>query len=506
METLTVELPTRADDWTDLTGLQLDAKVRELDAAQRRVEAAIVGATKHADRIAHHQADGHRTVGSWLMATTNCTRGEATARHRCAKLVRQLTTVAGEFVAGRVGIAQVRELARLIANPRSGDHVAGSQDILLEAAQSLEYAQFRVVTARWESLADTDGAHRQHELTHQHRTARCNFDGAEFRFETSHGVIQGTTMRGVFEAFCQAEFDRDWQWVQDTYGNQANASLLPRTANQRRADAFVAMILAAAQAGTGDGRSIEPTINLVSDLDQFEQHLNAEITDDDTNIDIDPASVLDRRCETTDGVPVDPRQIVAAALVGRLRLIVTDGAAVIVHSGRKRRLFTGAQREAIQAIDPVCGWLGCNLRAQICDIDHLQPRSRGGPTNPGNAGIMCHKHNVFKHTANYHVERTPNGTINITRPNGTQLTTPTPPEATSGVDLAGSRQTCVDLRHAFRDLQPVEITFDHAPAIASPGATVGHVSGRRNQRLGECRFGVGFDQPAVGPIGVRVHE
>jgi hypothetical protein len=37
---------------------------------------------------------------------------------------------------------------------------------------------------------------------------------------------------------------------------------------------------------------------------------------------------------------------------------------------------------------------------------------------------MCHKHNVFKHTANYTIERTPNGTINITRPNGTPLTTP----------------------------------------------------------------------------------
>lgn len=422
MEMLTVELPTTADDWAEFPGLCLDGKVRDLDVAQRRIEAAIVGATEHADRTAHYHSDGHRTVGSWLMATTNCTSGEATARHRCAKLVRQLTTVADEFIAGRVGIAQVRELARLVANPRSGDQVAGSEDLLLTAAKTLEYADFRVATARWESLADADGAHREHELTHEHRNARCDFDGAEFRFETSHGVIQGATMRDVFEAFCQAEFDRDWAWVQDTYSDEANASLLPRTANQRRADAFVAMILAAAEAGTGDGRSIEPTINLVCDLDQFEQHLAAEITDGDT--DIDPASVMDRRCETTDGVPVDPRQVVAAAFVGRLRLIVVDGAAVIVHAGRKRRLFTGALREAIQAIDPVCGWLGCNIRAQIADVDHLQPRSRGGPTDPGNAKITCHKHNVFKHIAGYTVERTPNGTIEITRPNGTRLATP----------------------------------------------------------------------------------
>ena len=362
------------------------------------------------------------------MATTNCTRGEATARHRSAKLVRQLTSIAGEFSAGRVGIAQVRELARLAANPRSGDQVTGSEDILLDAAKALEYADFRVVTGRWESLADADGAHREHELVHEHRNARCNSDGAEFRFETSHGVMQGTTMSDVFEAFCQVEFDRDWAWVRDTYGDEANAAQLPRSSSQRRADAFVAMILAAAEAGTGDGRSIDTTVNLVCDLDQFEQHLEAEATNDDTtndtNVDIDPASVNERRCETTDGTPVDPRQIVAAALLGRLRLIVTDGAAVIVHAGRKRRLFTGAMREAIQAIDPVCGWLGCNLRAHIADIDHLQPRVRGGPTDSGNAKVMCHKHNVFKHTADYAVARTPQGRIGITRPDGTQLTTP----------------------------------------------------------------------------------
>lgn len=132
----------------------------------------------------------------------------------------------------------------------------------------------------------------------------------------------------------------------------------------------------------------------------------------------------ERRCETTDGVPVDPRQMIAAALVGRVRSIVTDGAGVIVAAGRTRRLFTGALREVIQAIDPVCGWIGCNLRAQLATIDHLQPRSRGGPTDAGNAKTMCNHHNIFKHTADDTVERLDDGTILITRPDGTHLRPP----------------------------------------------------------------------------------
>lgn len=356
------------------------------------------------------------------MATTNCSHREANARRQSADAMLALTHVSEEFMAGRVGIGQVREIARLGANPRCGDEVGGSEDILLAAAQSLEFADFRVVTRRWLQLADSDGAHREHDSVHEHRNARCTGDGAEFRFETSHGIIVGASMREVFEAFCAAEFDRDWQWVRDTYGPEANASLLPRTASQRRADAFVAMVLAAAEAGTGNGQSIEVTANLVCDLDQFEQYVEHEIAD--TDVEIDPASVRDRRCETTDGHPVDPRQLVAAAFLGRIRFVVVDGSGVIVHAGRKRKLFNGALREAIQAIDPVCGWLGCNLRAQISAIDHLDPRSRGGPTDAANSKVMCDKHNVFKHVAGYRVERRDDGTLRITRPDGSTLGVP----------------------------------------------------------------------------------
>jgi hypothetical protein len=337
-------------------------------------------------------------------------------------MVRELTGVAGEFRAGRVGIAQVRELARLFANPRAGDQLGGSEDILLEAAKSLEFADFRIVTSRWEQLADADGAHEAHERAHRERNARVDVDGAVVRFETAHGVIQGTSMRNVFDAFCDAEFERDWAWVRATYGDDATKSQMPRTPAQRRADAFVAMVLAAAEAGTGQGRSIDTTVNLVCDLEQFEQRLESEITDEP--VDVDPSTVRDRRCETVDGVQVDPRQVVAATVAGRLRLIVTDDAGVIVHAGRKRKLFTGPIREAMMALDPMCAWLGCTLRAQICDIDHLEPRSRGGPTDPSNSGIMCHHHNVYKHVHGFGAARRPDGTVEITRPDGTPLRPP----------------------------------------------------------------------------------
>jgi hypothetical protein len=319
-----------------------------------------------------------------------------------------------------VGVAQVREIARLAANPRCGDQVRGSERVLLDAARTLEYRDFRIVTRRWEQLADVDGAHAEHERAHEHRDARLLQVGAELRFETSHGVIDGAAMREVFEAFVAAEFDADWSATVSEHGEGATKALMPRTSAQRRADAFTAMVLAAAAAGA-DGAPIELVVNLISYHDQFEQHVAASITDEPVRI--DPATVRDRRCETIDGIPVDPRQLVAAAFVGRIRHIVVDGAGIVVAAGHQRRLFDGALRKAIQAVDPVCGWLGCNLRARIAQID-LSPAARGGPTDAANGKVMCKKHNLHEHTHGYSVERRPDGTILITRPDGTPLQLP----------------------------------------------------------------------------------
>ena len=76
---------------------------------------------------------------------------------------------------GTVGVDQVDEVARLHANPRCGRQVAGSEEILLDAARQLEYADFAVVTQRWLTLADPDGAHRDVGVyARESRACTCN--------------------------------------------------------------------------------------------------------------------------------------------------------------------------------------------------------------------------------------------------------------------------------------------------------------------------------------------
>jgi hypothetical protein len=91
-----------------------------------------------------------------------------------------------------------------------------------------------------------------------------------------------------------------------------------------------------------------------------------------------------------------------------------------VDLGRRRRLFTGAVRDAILATNPRCVWAGCDLPACWCHADHLHPWAHGGATTPPNGAPLCGFHNRHK-TTGYRVARQPDGTYHTLRPDGTRI-------------------------------------------------------------------------------------
>jgi hypothetical protein len=415
-----VRLPSE-DEIASLIGDELDDLLLELERVGRMVEAARLGVIDHADREARFLADGHRSTAAWIRAVTNCSPVESRRRARAARALRDLSGFRDALRAGDVGVDQVNEVARLHANPRCGSQVADSEAILLDAARQLEYADLRVVSQRWLTLADPDGAHRDHAAADAGRDFRISEHGAGFTIEARCGVLQGTAIREMWQRFVDAEFLTDWDAARKLHGDPVPVSQLGRTASQRRFDAFFAMLEAGAT-NTGEAALADPVVNVIVDLDTFEQHLAAELGGPAPQI--DPAGIIGRRCETIDGVPVDPRDVVALAMIGRVRRIVLDADDVIVNAGRLTRLYRGPLRQAIQAINPRCRWLGCMLRARISAIDHRHEYSQGGATDAGNGEVLCDHHNRFKTQRDYRARRMPNGWWIIHRPDGTPLQPP----------------------------------------------------------------------------------
>jgi len=400
----------------------LDVALVDLERARRLVESSIVDVMDEADRRRRYVADGHVSVRGWAQAVTNCSRFETMRRLQTMRALRNLESLRAALRSGEVGVDQVREIAKVHANPRCAAQLPESEHALLDHAQRLDFEEFRIMLRRWESLADADGAHRDHELTHERRDAHVvELDGS-YHIGAHGGAAQGSAMQTIFERFCDAEFAADWADVRERFGDAACAGLMERTDAQRRFDAMYAIFLAAASM-PADARRPEPLTNVIVDHKTLEEHLAHALGG--LKPAADPAEFEQRRCETDTGVALDPADVVAAVLVGHVRRVVFDSAGVVINLGRTRRVFTGSARDAVLLQHRRCLWPGCGLPARRSQIDHGDPwgSPTRGATDAANGTPLCGRHNRWKNRG-YRTWRDDEGRWHITRPDGTEMTSP----------------------------------------------------------------------------------
>jgi hypothetical protein len=409
-------------DVNDLADRELDAALVALDRDRRRIDGELARVIARAEETGQFAADGHATVTAWAEATCNWSPAEARAYTRLARLGQELPATLEALGRGDVGVAQAAALARLHANPRVRCHLADSETLLVDQAGRLPFVDFRIVCDRWLQLADEDGAHRRHDRAHEERNAHASIVGSRFRLDAAGDVVSGAAMSEILERFCDAEFHADWDSARDRFGDATCAAVLERTAGQRRFDALKAIFFTAATAGASPA-SVEPLVNLTIDDDTFCRHVDQMFGR--PFVSADPATVLDRRCETTSGHLVDPQQAVAAALVGQVRRVVTDSSGRVLDLGRRRRLFTGAVREAVQLTERRCAWPGCHVPVRQSQVDHTIAYAARGSTGAQNGGILCGRHNRYK-TRGYRTWRDPTGTWHTYRPDHTEIA-PRPP-------------------------------------------------------------------------------
>lgn len=115
------EFPT-VDDVDGLRGSDLDRALVELERARRQLEAAYLAVLDAADDQERYRADGHASVTGWAIALGRTSPVETHRRLQSMRALRDLPAThgalaAGAVAAGAVGVDQVREIARLHANP-----------------------------------------------------------------------------------------------------------------------------------------------------------------------------------------------------------------------------------------------------------------------------------------------------------------------------------------------------------------------------------------------------
>lgn len=80
---------------------------------------------------------------------------------------------------------------------------------------------------------------------------------------------------------------------------------------------------------------------------------------------------------------------------------VLGGASEVLDLGRRRRLFTAAQRTAHAIAHPTCQAEGCELPAAWCEAHHRTPWGRGGTTDLAELAFLCSFHHHRAHDPAY---------------------------------------------------------------------------------------------------------
>jgi hypothetical protein len=385
----------------------LEAALRDLDVVRREAESATALLLAHAEQARAFKGDGHRTPRALGMAACNWSYADAGLLVQCAHVLQVLPSAYG------LGVSQLHALAGLVANPRVRHALADAEALLVGKAQALEFHVFAGWLGEWERTVDPDGSESSLDRADRDRDAKVRVVGDATYVDAKAGNTQGAQVKEIFDAFCEAEFLADWEQGVAQHGEAMHRNLLARTDSQRRFDAFHAVFLAAAKAlGKGDGSG--PVVNIVWDAESFEHELQRAAGG--TPGPLDPT--VPHFCRTDTGAHIDPRDALIAALVGQMRRVVVDSAGVIVDLGRKQRLFTGAVRDAILALQVACMWTGCRQRPR--EVDHLIPWARGGLTDAANAGGACGHHNRWR-ARGYGTTRGADGEFHHYRPDGTEI-------------------------------------------------------------------------------------
>lgn len=77
---------------------------------------------------------------------------------------------------------------------------------------------------------------------------------------------------------------------------------------------------------------------------------------------------------------------------------ITDDEGDVIDVVTTRRRPSAPLARHVRSVHPTCTFPGCRMPAADCDIDHLLPFSKNGPTEPANLGPKCrHDHRLKDH-------------------------------------------------------------------------------------------------------------
>ena len=356
---------TVGDDLTDAV-LRVQRLRGALDVAEARV-------LSRWDAAGEWRPSGAKSGAAWLAWKQHLPIAVARQRMRHARALRELPAVEAAWVDGEIDRAHVTTMlgARTV---RTNAAFQRDHEVLLVAARTVGFVDFKAHCDRWELLVDSDGAEQGADGDRAAREVHLSrsFGGMWFgklTLDPISGEIVDTTLKLIEREL----FEADWATAKERLGRDPSVLELERTPAQRRADALVEMA-ARARTAPADGRRPAPLFTVLVGYETFKG----------------PVIELFNRSVLT------PGPLARWLTEADVERVVFDGPSRVIDVGAQRRFFTGALRRSIEVRDRTCFHPSCDEPPLQPQIDHIHEAGKGGPTTQANGRLGCGFHNRWR--------------------------------------------------------------------------------------------------------------
>lgn len=358
--------------------------VRLARVVHQRAGALAAVLTGEAERAQASQRVAGTPLASWLSRGETLSRREASGAVAQAKAVAAHPEVGQAAVDGRLGAGQVRSITRVLdglAPQLDATQQVAAEQLMIGLAGHLDAEQLarsagtvlaQVVPAAANDLQETR-LQREREAAWRERSLRFRFEGASVRFDGSLPRVEAESWLAQLDAHAEA--------MRRTRLDAREAVSDFATPEQRRADAFIAMLAAVEKAKPVAGVGGAKVIVKLDYHQLATDAAGAGVIGEGHEL---PAGELRRLCCDAELIPT-----------------VLGSASEVLDVGRSHRLVTAPIRTALIVRDEGCAFPGCGVRPSLCEAHHIVPWWSGGPTAVSNLVLLCHTHHGLVEPAKF---------------------------------------------------------------------------------------------------------
>jgi hypothetical protein len=395
----------RATDIAAMHPTQVHEMTTQLALARNLIDALDTQTIALAKTSGEWAADGARSLNDWIRTTTRCSRRTATIRVAATRLRAHAPTITANLDNGTACLESVATITHLIDDrPHRLEALPQFEVHLANVAANAYPEDVKNLTKNWLHHIDETAVTQEH--VDRTETAHLNVSTTINGMVAIDGILDPET-----GALLQATLGATRDHITRT--NHPDA---PRTPlSQRNVEALKLILqdaLLSPHAPLMPG-GLPVTINVTMTIES----LRAELGHGTNPAHLDhigpiPAATARRLACDANIIP-----------------IILGTRSEILDQGRKKRLFTQAQRKAIINRDQHCRWPDCHQRIQDCH--HIINWAHGGKTDLNNAVGLCLAHHHAVHERGYTMTGNPNDRIDIQPPQHSRTRTPihgtTPP-------------------------------------------------------------------------------